>query len=246
MLKCTKASITPVSCKLKNPITSKRSYDIIHKAEKQLLYERVRNMNSTLDMFDKNRSQYYSCVKSMLNEHDEDINKCILFINKTKEHRHSKIKERQIDKFEHLYFKRYGYQHNLNRQAQNIDSIDQDCTWSGHPNVPSSLSNTSPTASSNPAVPATPMAPTPSSGTDPAPMAPNTTPGNPHLSSRDTCKNSDCINKWVINLSKTPLMPQQLSLLQKGPNFGITPKYPPQKPTSQQWNKPLPNFQPRK
>ena len=34
-------------------------------------------------------------------------------------------------------------------------------------------------------------------------------------------------NQWVINLSKTPLTKEQLSLLQKGPNFAITPKYPP-------------------
>ena len=33
-------------------------------------------------------------------------------------------------------------------------------------------------------------------------------------------------DKWVINLSNTPLTSKQLSLLQKGPNFAITPKYP--------------------
>ena len=53
MLKCIKASITPVSCKLKNPLKSKRSYEIIHKVEKQLLYERIRNINNTLDMLKK-------------------------------------------------------------------------------------------------------------------------------------------------------------------------------------------------
>ena len=43
MLKCIKASITPVSCKLNPPsFTSSKSYQIIHKAEKQLLYERIR------------------------------------------------------------------------------------------------------------------------------------------------------------------------------------------------------------
>ena len=35
------------------------------------------------------------------------------------------------------------------------------------------------------------------------------------------------MDKWVINLSKTPLTKEQLSLLQKGPNFAITPKIPP-------------------
>ena len=36
-IRCIKASITPVSCKLKNPLKSKKSYNIIHKVEKQLL-----------------------------------------------------------------------------------------------------------------------------------------------------------------------------------------------------------------
>ena len=37
MLRCIKASITPVSCKLKNPLKSKKSYDIIHKAGKTII-----------------------------------------------------------------------------------------------------------------------------------------------------------------------------------------------------------------
>ena len=79
-LKCIKASITPVSCKLKNPLWTKRSYEIIHKAEKQLLYERIRNINNTLDMFEKKRSQYYSHLKNMINQHNQeiDLEKCIL------------------------------------------------------------------------------------------------------------------------------------------------------------------------
>ena len=225
MLKCIKASITPVSCKLKNPLKTNRSYEIIHKAEKQLLYERIRNINNTLDMFKKNRSQYYSYLKNMINQHDQetDVEKCILFINKIKEHRHRKIKEKHISKFEHLYFKRFGYHHNLNRHTQNLDNIDQDCTLSGHLNVPSSFSTTSSEASTNPSFPATPRAPTPSSSADPAPTAPR----HPPSSSRDTCKTDDHTNKWVINLSKTHLTPEQLFPLQKGPNFAITPKYPP-------------------
>ena len=35
------------------------------------------------------------------------------------------------------------------------------------------------------------------------------------------------MDKWIINLSGIPLTSEQLSLLQKGPNFAITPKYPP-------------------
>ena len=35
------------------------------------------------------------------------------------------------------------------------------------------------------------------------------------------------VNKWVINLSSVPLTPTQESLLSKGPNFALSPSYPP-------------------
>ena len=102
MLKCIKAGITPVSCKLKNPLKTRKNYDIIHKAEKQLKNKSIRNINNTLDMFEQNRSQLYSHLKNMINQHDQetDIGKCIQFINKIKEHRDNKIKNKHIDKFE--------------------------------------------------------------------------------------------------------------------------------------------------
>ena len=131
MLKCIKASITPVSCKLKNPLKSRKSYNIIQKAEKQLLYERIRNINSTLEAFEEQIKRQYLQFKDMLNmlnlhDQDADLERCRLFINKIKEHRHNKTKKRQINKFDHLFYKRYGYHHNLTRQmqTQNFGNID--------------------------------------------------------------------------------------------------------------------------
>ena len=69
------------------------------------------------------------------------------------------------------------------------------------------------------------MAPTPSSSKTLAPApAPQPAPGPQQSNQLHTC--IDFTNKWVINLSKNPLTLEQLSLLQKGPNFAITPKYP--------------------
>ena len=66
------------------------------------------------------------------------------------------------------------------------------------------------------------MAPTPSTHTaDFQPAANQPAPGQP--ASNHTCTSH--MDKWVINLSKTPLTQEQLSLLQKGPNCAITPKY---------------------
>ena len=72
MLKCIKASITPVSCKLKNPLSykSKKSYQIIHKAEKQLLYECIRNINNILATLDKQREDQYKKFKDTLSNHN--------------------------------------------------------------------------------------------------------------------------------------------------------------------------------
>ena len=89
MLKCIKASITPVSCKLKNPLSykSKRSYQIIHKAETQLLYECIRNINNILAMLDKQREDQYKKFKDTISnqniqDHDQDLDRSRLFINK--------------------------------------------------------------------------------------------------------------------------------------------------------------------
>ena len=73
-LKCIKASITPISCKLKNPLSYKstRSYQIIHKAEKQLLYKRIRNINSILATLDKQREDQYQKFKDILNQNNQE------------------------------------------------------------------------------------------------------------------------------------------------------------------------------
>ena len=68
------------------------------------------------------------------------------------------------------------------------------------------------------------MAPTPSThAADFQPTANQPVPGQP--GSNHICTSHT--DKWVINLSKTPLSQEQLSLLQKGPSYAITPKYPP-------------------
>ena len=213
-LKCIMASITPLSCKLKNPLKTRKSYDIIHKAEKQLFMKEIRKINNTLDMFKKNRSQYYSHLRNMINQqeqHDQDIEKCIQFIHKIKDHRHNKIKAKCIDKFKCLDFKRFGYHFNFTRNTQNFYNIDHNRTLSGQQNVPSSISMTTSNASSHSTAPATPMASTLSASSNPAPAAPTTAPGHPPSISSHTCKIDDLTKKWVINSSKPPSL--QISYL---------------------------------
>ena len=109
MPKCVKASFTPVSCKLKNPLSYKlsRSYQSIYKAKKQLLYEHIRNINNILAMLDKKREDQYKKFKDTISnqnnqDHDQDLDRGRLFINRIKEHRHDTIK-RNISKSSKSY-----------------------------------------------------------------------------------------------------------------------------------------------
>ena len=110
-LKYIKVGIASVSCRLKNTLISYKGYHIIHRAEKQQLYERVRNINKTLYMYQNKRAECYAKLKNLIQ--DENISKYSLLIDKIKEYRHSKIRAKQTDKFYRLFKKYSGYQHNL-------------------------------------------------------------------------------------------------------------------------------------
>ena len=196
MLKCIKASITPVSCKLKAPpsFRSSKSYQIIHKAEKQLLYECIRIINGILAMLDKQKQDQYSKFKDSIfginqantaqisvSEPSQDLDpdtildRARLFIHRIKDHHHKKIKTKQIDKFEHLYYKIHGCHHNITRHNPLFDNIDHNnSSLSSQPNVPSSISPRSSTTSISSNVPATHRPPIPSTSQ----MSTLTTQGN--------------------------------------------------------------------
>ena len=204
-----KVEITPVSCRLKNPLKSKKGYHIIHRVETQLLYERVRNINKILYMYENKRAECYAKLKNLI--HDKDISECSLLINKIKENMHSKIREKQIDEFDRCFKKYSGYHNNFSygtfgRHVFQCTPPQYQCTGKQR----TSSATTTSTA---------PTAPTTTTKTFttsvPAPTAPFTN------------------NKWVINLSTTHLSPAQEAPLTRGPNFTIVPKYSPGKLTLQ-------------
>ena len=89
--------------------------------------------------------------------------------------------------------------------------------------MPSNFSTRSTNHSSTSSVPATPMATTPSThAADFQPAANLPAPRQP--ASNHTCTSH--MDKWVINLSKTPLIQEQLSLLQKVPIMPSPPNTP--------------------
>ena len=74
-------------------------------------------------MYKNRRAECYSKLKTLTQ--DQDISECILLINKVKEYRHSKIKGKQINKFDRLLRKCNGYHNNFgtfSRQSFLLDA----------------------------------------------------------------------------------------------------------------------------
>ena len=119
MLSCIKVSITPVSCRLKNPMKTPKSYHIIHTAERQLVQERVRDIKHTLHLWELKRHEWYAQLRNSIL--DSDLSRCILLVNKIKEFRHNKTKSRQRDKFNRLSNKITGYMQTTMVLALSVD-----------------------------------------------------------------------------------------------------------------------------
>ena len=167
-------------------------------------------------MYEHNGYMYYSQLRNKVTK--SEIYVCTHLINRIKEHRHNKIKARQINKFECLVSKgKSGYfdnftRHNNSAIFNNTDqnSLSRHSSQSNHFN--NSTSNTAPTKAAS-MVPST---------TDPAPT--NLAPTAPSMGDNNINNNNQC--KWVIKLTNTPLTTVQQTHLARGPNFAIVHKYP--------------------
>ena len=69
-----------------------------------------------------NSNTAQSSVSDTLQDQEHIIEKARLFIHRIKDHHHNKIKTKQIDKFEWLYYKIHGYHHNLTRHNNVFDN----------------------------------------------------------------------------------------------------------------------------
>ena len=85
---------------LKSNIKTPKGQEIIRKAEKALLNERVRNINNTIYMFNIQRN---TCITNLANKiREEDLKYCEEFIEARREARHHKTMERQKNKLEEI------------------------------------------------------------------------------------------------------------------------------------------------
>ena len=105
-LRCLSQKMTPVSLRLKRNIKTERGKKIIEKAEKQLMDERVRQINNTIDICSH---LIYTCMNELKGKiRPELFDECQVFIDKIREWRHRTVLERYLIKFERLCQKTKG------------------------------------------------------------------------------------------------------------------------------------------
>ena len=125
-LRCIHKELIPVSIKLKSTLDTPKARQIIKKAEKDLLQARVKAINNILDQVDREIQDCRTKLASIISQ--ERLEQCQGFINKVSELRFNKVKQRQINKLNHLVSKKEGnitiVSNNitLNRQVQSPPS----------------------------------------------------------------------------------------------------------------------------
>ena len=106
LLRCLGKNINPVSIRMKSKIKTPRGLNILKKAERALLNERIRIINNTLEMLE---CQSDTCMNKLSRVLDQEVmEESKVFMNKTKEARHFKTLDHQKAKFERLWLRNKG------------------------------------------------------------------------------------------------------------------------------------------
>ena len=106
MLRCLHKELIPVSIKLKSTLKTEKAKKMIRKAEKDLLQARIKAINSILDNVAKQTELCRSQLASIISA--QRLRECQGFIDKVAEIRFTKVKHRQLNKFNILINKKEG------------------------------------------------------------------------------------------------------------------------------------------
>ena len=104
---------------MKSTLDTPKARQIIRKAEKDLLQARIKAINNILVQVKRETQDCRAKLASIISQ--ERLEQCQQFINKVSELRFNKVKQRQINKLNHLVSKKEGNITNnitLNRQFQ--------------------------------------------------------------------------------------------------------------------------------
>ena len=105
-LRCQHKDLVSVSINLKSTLTTSKARQIIRKAEKDLLQARVKAINNILDQVAKQTEECRARLASIISA--EKLRECQGFINKVSEIRFTKVRQRQLNKFNILVTKKEG------------------------------------------------------------------------------------------------------------------------------------------
>ena len=105
-LRCLHKDLVPVSIKLKSTLNTSKARQIIRKAEKDLLQARVKAINNILDQVIKQTEDCRTQLASIISA--ERLRECEGFIDKVSGTRFTKVKQRQLNKFNNLINKKQG------------------------------------------------------------------------------------------------------------------------------------------
>ena len=183
-LRCLDSNIIPVSLRLKSNIRTPRAINIIKKTERALLNERIRTINSTIEMLECQCRACRSELNKVLDR--ETMAECDKIMVRIKEDRHHKTLERQKAKLDRLLRK----EEPVNKGGCSNPNMSRYMYHSGKNRYmyQSNTNNLSITTST-----------TPDNGT---------ISEDPTTNSRSTTTTTTAVkskSKWVINMSKKPL-----------------------------------------
>ena len=99
-LRCLSKGLVPVSIHLTKNIKTPKGLQIVRRAERALMNQRIRSINNTLNMVSNLRDICKNQLRETLN--DEWMDRCIEFIEVRREQQHLKTLKRQKHKFERL------------------------------------------------------------------------------------------------------------------------------------------------
>ena len=189
-LRCLDEEVIPVSIKLKSQVRTPKGFQIIRKAEIALLNERIRSINCTINMLSLESDTCMKRLKEKIKE--QDLDRCLKFIEDSKEARHLKTMSRQKEKLKILTNKKLETNKGAERSGRSNNRHSGRYMYSGNFNT----------------------------------GCPNQVLGskgetNTLYYDREMDKGKE---KWVINISNTPLTAEQESLLAHGPNYAVIPR----------------------
>ena len=130
-LRCLNQDLIPVSIRLRSTTKTPRGQQIIKKAQRALLNERIRSINNTLSML---KEQGDTCIFQLEERLDRDsMEECRNFIKIKRESRHYKTLEWQRNKLERLCQRKKSVK-SAKSGCSNIQDGDQNNTANNNTN----------------------------------------------------------------------------------------------------------------